>query len=388
MATLQHELSELLPTLHHGHAEPADGAKIESLLSSALAAPIDHPALAESIFPGDRVAVLVQNGLPAARETLQSLIRVLEKARIETQDILVVVPQSMVRIFDLVEHTPPDLDSKSPATYRMQSDSRDNAIRFEVHVSDDEQAVSYLAANEQGNPVYVNRSLCDSDVILPLSCLTPGQKHDDCLYPEFSIDETRVRYRKKEDSGSERKAESELANDLLGLFFSIELVCSPGEVIEDIVCGSRTRARQIAAEKLKPLWNTQPAADCDIVVTTIESSAESATWSNVVRAVTAAAKAVEDGPIIVWSELSQKPTAKIKQACSAQFEGSVPDSLSKKLQHFASILCERPVYLKSQLSQNVVEGLGLGHVESAESAQRILRSFSKSLVIRDGHLRD
>ena len=102
---------------------------------------------------------------------------------------------------------------------------------------------------------------------------------------------------------------------------------------------------------------------------------------------TAAANLVEDGPIIVWSGLSQKPTAKIKQACAAQFEGSVPDSLSKRLQHFASILCERPVYLKSRLSQNVVEGLGIGFIESTESAQRILRPFSQPLLVRDGHLR-
>jgi len=71
----------------------------------------------------------------------------------------------------------------------------------------------------------------------------------------------------------------------------------------------------------------------------------------------------------------------------AQFEGSVPDSLPTELQHFASILCERPVYLKSGLSQNVVEGLGLGHVESTESAQRILSGFSKPLLIRDCHMR-
>ena len=291
------------------------------------------------------------------------------------------------RTFDLVEHSAADVEAKKSATWRRKSDTGSDVLEFEVHVTDDEQACSYLAANEQGDPVYVNRSLCDSDVILPLSCLNPGKTQSDCLYPEFSTDETRARYRKKDDSRSQRVAEAVLANDSLGMFFSIELICSPGEVIEDIVCGSRVQTRQIAADKLKPLWEMEASDDCDIVVTTLESSADTATWANLVRAVTAAANLVADGPIIVWSELSQKPTAKIKKACAAQFEGSVPDSLSKKLQHFASILCERPVYLKSRLSQNVVEGLGLGFVESAESAQRILRPFSQPLLIRDGHLR-
>jgi len=386
--TLQHELFQLLPSLEENATGHVDQSGIEALLIKALSSPIDHPALNESIFPGDRVAILVQNGLPAARETLESLVRVLEKSRIETENILVVVSESMMRTFDLVELTPADPKTGIPATWRMKSQEGERPLQFEVHASDNEQAASYLAANAQGNPVYVNRSLCDCDVILPLSFVSPTQRHSDCLYPEFSTDDTRARYRGKKDSPQQQIAEAELANDSLGLFFTIELICRPGEVIEDIVCGARSQTREVASERLKPLWQMESPEGCDVVVATIESAAENATWANVVAAVTNAASAVEDGPIIVWSRLTEKPTAKIKQACMAQFEGSVPDSLPEKLQYFASILCERPVYLKSGLSQNVVEGLGLGHVESTESAQRILSTFSKPLLVRDGHLRE
>ena len=387
MATITRELFKFLPSLPEVNGENEQRTEIESLLKKALDAPIDFPSLSESIFPGDRIAILIQNDLPAARETLESLIRVLEAFRIETGNILVVVPQKMMRAFELVESSASETDTKTPTKYRMKSDDRESPLSFEVHDTTDEHASCYLAANEQGNPVYVNRSLCDSDVILPLSCLTPNKKLSDCLYPEFSTDETRARYRKKDDSLKQRMAEAQLANDSLGLFFSIELISSPGGVIDDVVCGSRSQTRKIASEMLVSRWEVQPATDNDVAVTTIESSAESASWSNVVRAVIAASILVEDGPIVVWSELAEKPNAKIKSACSAQFEGSVPDSLSKRLQHFASILCERPVYLKSKLSQNVVEGLGLGFVESAESVERIVRPFNSPLLIRDGHLR-
>ena len=391
MATITRELLEFLPSLSGElNAKPESG-KIESLLKKALDAPIDYPSLGESIYPGDRVAILVQSELPAARETLDAVIRILESARIETADILVVTTESMQKTFDLVEvSSDADADAEtqnSPTKFRMKSDKRDQPLCFEVHASDDEQAVSYLAANEQGNPVYVNRSLCDCDVILPLSCMTPNKRLSDCLYPDFSTDETRARYRKKEDTLNERIAEAELANDTLGLFFSIELIRRPGDVIDDVVCGSRVRTRAIAQDLLGPLWNIDSDDDCDVVVTTIDSPASITSWSNIVRAVNTAATLVEDGPIVVWSELSEKPKAKVKLACAAQFEGSVPDSLPKRLQHFASILCERPVYLKSKLSQNVVESLGLGFVESAESVERIVRPFNKPLLIRDGHLR-
>jgi hypothetical protein len=390
MATITRELFEFLPALsdHDDNGASAQqNTSTKSLLQKALDAPVDHPTLAASIFPGDRVSILVQNGLPAARETLESLVSILEASRIETANIRVIVAQPMASIFELVESAAADPESKTPTTYRMQSDQQQPPLCFEIHDTEDEHASCYLAANEQGNPVYVNRSLCDSDVILPLSSLTPNKKLSDCLYPEFSTSETRARFRKKDDSVKQRIAEAELANDSLGLFFSIELICSPGGIIDDIVCGSRTQTRQIAAEMLKARWEVQSDDEHDVVVTTIESSSESATWSNVVRAVVAAAKLVEEGPIVVWSELNEKPNSKIKSACSAQFEGSVPDSLPKKLQHFASILCERPVFLKSKLSQNLIEGMGLGFVESAESVERIVRPFQNPLLIRDGHLR-
>ena len=387
MTTLTTELSQILPEFEESSPQKSNTQSIESLLANAFAEPIEHPALADSIFPGDRVTILVQNGLPEAREMLASLLRLLERNRIETENILVVVPEAMKRVFGLIEATPADPKTKTPATWRIKSNDDTDTIRFEVHATDDESAASYLAANEQGNPVYVNRSLCDSDVILPLSCLEPSSKRSDCLYPEFSNEETRERFREKSDTPKQRIAEAELANDSLGLFFSIEIICGPGEVIQDIVCGSRIHARKIASDRLESLWHMEADDDCDVVVTTIESVGEKATWNQIVSAVKAAACAVGDGPIVVLSQLKEKPSGKVEAACAAQFEGCIPDSLPEDLQHFASILCERPVYLKSSLPQNLVEGLGLGHVESTESARRILGGFTRPFLIRDGHLR-
>ena len=386
--TVIEELMQSVPALRGDRREDSERESIKSLLQVALDSPINYPKLTDSIFPGDRVAILVQNQLPAAKETLESLMNVLESSRIETENILIVVPQGMSGALGLIANAKPDeRETTVPQTFRMRDDQREIPLTFEIHDGENENAASYLAANKQGNPVYVNRSLCDCDVILPLSCIAPNERSTDCLYPEFSTDETKDRFRKKVDSKSERVEEANLANDSLGLFFSIELVCRPGEVIDRIVCGERSQARRAAAELLDPLWQIDAPDDCDAVVTTIESSADSATWKDVIRAVNSAATLSEDGPIVVWTELSQKPSEKVKTACSAQFEGSVPDSLSTKMQHFASILCERPVYLRSRLSQNLVEGLGLGHIEAVESVERVIRPYSNPLLIRDGHLR-
>ena len=126
MATITRELLEFLPSLSGElNAKPESG-KIESLLKKALDAPIDYPSLGESIYPGDRVAILVQSELPAARETLDAVIRILESARIETADILVVTTESMQKTFDLVEvSSDADADAEtqnSPTKFRMKSD--------------------------------------------------------------------------------------------------------------------------------------------------------------------------------------------------------------------------------------------------------------------------
>ena len=88
MATITQDLFDILPTFSNESEALDQRDKIETLLKNALSEPVNYPPLSESIFPGDRVTILVQNGLPAARQTLEGLLCVLEDSRIETQDIL------------------------------------------------------------------------------------------------------------------------------------------------------------------------------------------------------------------------------------------------------------------------------------------------------------
>ena len=42
---------------------------------------------------------------------------------------------------------------------------------YQIHDGEDDKKVSYLVANEAGDPVYLNRLLVDADVVLPLDVL-------------------------------------------------------------------------------------------------------------------------------------------------------------------------------------------------------------------------
>lgn len=382
-------IEEYLQQFPDSPASHSSSSDIKSLMRSAFESPVNHPAISETIFPGDRIAVLVQKDLPSPRESIESLVCLLEESRIETEDMLIVVPFALKSELGL--ELIPGSDAQLPtvaAKWRSKTDRRETPLRFEIHDTENEHASCYLGANEQGNPIYVNRSLADCDVVIPLSSPHPGDVQVDCLYPEFSNEEIRQRFRKKEDSSKERLAETTLANNSLGLFFSIEMICRPGGQVDEILCGSRDQTRVEAKEKLNTLWELNSEIECDMVIATMESG-PSGTWKSFVLAVlNAATLCPSDGPIVVLSNLNESPGAKLKSACAAQFEGSIPAKLPQKYQRLASILCERPVYLKSNLSANRIEDLGIGFIESPDSLARIARPWSQPLVLRDAHLRN
>ena len=240
----------------------------------------------------------------------------------------------------------------------------------------------------QGNPVYVNRMLHESDFVIPVCSPGPNGISGDCLYPEFSNHETIRRFRKKKDSAKERNAEVRLANASLGIFFTLELVAGPGDKIEEVLCGESQQTRELSIDRTNEHWQFHPPADCDMIVATIETGSGATTWNDVVSAVTSAASITQnDGPIVVWSNLGEQPKAKVCEACLSQFEGTISSKLPGQLQHFAAILAERPVYLKSRLSHDTIEGLGLGHIESADEVVRIASGWNSPALLRDGHLR-
>ena len=51
----------------------------------------------------------------------------------------------------------------------------------------------------------------------------------------------------------------------------------------------------------------------------------------------------------------------------------------------AAIVNERPIFLRSNLSENAVEELGIGFVQSADQILRIAESHESGLLIRDAH---
>ena len=236
--------------------------------------------------------------------------------------------------------------------------------------------------------MYVNRTLVEADFVLPVGAPLPGDTAlNDGVYPHFSGSEARERFDQRQDSESARQAEVELANDMLGSFFTVQLVCGPGEITHCVVCGERHVALDKARKETNALWQFPFEGSAKAAVATIEASVNQ-NWLDFAKAVNFAHQFVEpEGPIVVWSAISTKPDRWIKKVCQAQFDNAIDISkLPADYQRLAHALADRPIYLKSELNQSEIEGLGIGYLQNENELVRLTHSFEQPLLIRDAHL--
>lgn len=378
-------------------AKPQVGEKAQpnidvgAALEKALAEPTLYPPLKESVFPGDRVGIVLQSDLPHSRIVLENLLKQLFELSVEPSDVFVVVSARTAgqlgiesKIYEEAKTKLPD--GEQPGTFPVQFGF--HSVGFQVHDAENESGHAYLAANQAGEPVYINRMLVDADVVLPVACPTAGEvdQQNDCIYPDFSNQTIRARLEKGKGNFLARWQEIELANESLGSFFIVQVVCGPGETIQKIFAGSRTETTQIARAETNELWAFRWLGDTEMVVATVESKADDQSWDDFASALIAASRVSSlGGPLVIWSDIMAKPDRNTKKALMSQFEDGISSKLGKKMQHVAAIVNERPVFLRSRLSRNDVEELGVGFLESAEEVVRIAEPCNSALLIRDAH---
>lgn len=373
------------PQISDGLTLLEDDVAVSSAVRHAADNPVgDYPPLAESVFAGDTVAVVLQNELARPKTVLKSVIDLLIETSIESADISVIVLPQMAVQFGL--ETGGD-DSEEQPQHPLDSDFQQ--VNFIVHDRNDEKSLAYIAANEAALPMKVNRAIVDADVIIPLGCPVAGDNEEvaDCIYPQFSNEETWTRFEKEEESVSQRRHEIEFANDQLGAFFGIQFVTGPGGGISEVISGTRNDCIRNARQSSGKLWSVPVSESDQLVLATIETSAKPQNWSDFMSAVfTASLVSASDRPIVIWSDICKKPTAAIRKACNRQFETGEAAKLTRELSRLSGILEGRHVYLYSGLSENATEELGLGYISGPQDLARLIQVHGNCVLVRDAHM--
>jgi nickel-dependent lactate racemase len=156
-STLELEIGSaaLVADCHSPNASPlADPA---AATAAALAAPLEFPPLRKAVIPGDRVVLAVAEGLPEAAAIVAAVTADLIDAGIAAADISIVHSSREAAAGG-------ELSDGLPAEYREE-------IEIVAHDPAHRDQLSYLAANEHGEAIYLNRRLFDADVVLPIGCV-------------------------------------------------------------------------------------------------------------------------------------------------------------------------------------------------------------------------
>jgi nickel-dependent lactate racemase len=367
----------------HGESLPDTAAAV----AAALANPLEFPALSKATVPGDRIVVTVENELPQTAELVSAVARYLTESGTAPDALTVLCPESSA--FD-GDHDPRRL---LPDTWREQ-------VACEVHDSADTARLGLLGSTHGGEGVYINRTLLDADLVIPIGCLRceptigfHGQHGG--LFPTFSNDKTLTRFRKPHtvdhEGEYERRARREIdeVGWMLGVQCTVQVVPGAGESLLDVLAGELHQVYEAGQKRCQAAWNFTVPRRASLVVAAISGGPGQQTWDNLGRALAAAAAIVTDGgAIAICTELATEPGPAVSILAQAddmtdaerQIRRACPrDALSAVA--LARVIDRAKVYLLSRLDESSVADLGVAPVSNAGEIARLARRHASCTIL-------
>lgn len=372
-------VAELAAPLAEAVADP--GAAV----AAALAAPVDFPPLEQAVVPGDRVVLALGSGVPRAASVVRPIVETLLRRGIDPAMI------TILRTQEDVHRLAPDPGAELGSAWRDQ-------VSVVVHNPDDRQKLSYLAATADGKPIYLNRALCDADMVIPVSCMQSGPAsaaYAAGVYPTFSDQPTRQRYRHPAladgDSEIAERARHE-ANEvawLLGIVFALQTVPGSADELLGVVAGNYEAVSRMAAALYDRAWNCRIPHRASLVVAGLQGGESEQTWENLGRAVSAASRAVsDDGAIAILCDVEAEPGPGVRRIADFENPREALRQLRKErprdmvpAMQLARALTRARVYLLSRLEESLVEELGVAPVDEAADIVRLVRRHPSCIVL-------
>ncbi len=231
----------------------------------ALEAPIDFPPMSAAIVPGDRVALAVDPNVPQLKQVIQGILASLSHTGAEAVDIV---------LWD--EATDATIDS-----LRQQFGETASITR---HQCADRSSLRYLAADEAGEAIYLNRLVVDADFVLPVIAHRTMDRicrHDlTGVYPSMSDSATRHRHRIQM---SQPETEIKERNEdqvpwLLGINLIVSVKATALGTAGEIVAGTPEAIAKQVSPVRRAADDFPPSAS--LVIASLDGDAQQQTWQN------------------------------------------------------------------------------------------------------------
>jgi hypothetical protein len=359
-------------------APPEATSSPETLLHEVVASPLGYPPLYEALVPGDRVAIALHPGVPSASEVIRPLIDRLLAAQPDLESITVVTSTSDMTLAALNTQQQVE-DQESPSK---------SLIRWVVHRPNDPPTMAYLAADEEAEPIYVQRDLVDADFLLPIqsaaSCRGWGAMAPFSMAPDFVDSATARRWEQQwaKRSGvfastSKASATPDTALHSLVQGLSIVVVEGRDETIAAIQAGeARSMLHWLEQEEL-PQLPAKTLHASDLVVASLVGNSDRCTWTQVARvALHLATQMARDSLLIVASSLDQSPRGHLRTLLHGMGKESppLPDS-GHELFAATALMAARKrcrIAFACAANRSSLESIGLGVIDSQSQLQSLI----------------
>jgi nickel-dependent lactate racemase len=354
-------------------------------LRAALEKPHGFPPLRQALTPGDRVTVVVDEGMQRPGQLLVPLLEHLVGAGVSPADVTLLCPPSVSRQ-EWLDDLPDELSD----------------ARLEVHDPRDRNRLSYLATTREGRRLYLNRSLVDADQSIVLSRrwydpLLGYGGAEGLIYPALCDEETgtalnaRLTLDAPEEAPWPARQEAIEAAWLLGLPFFVQLIEGAGDTVAAVVAGT-AEASVAGQHALDRRWRQALPRTAEVVVAGLSGDPARHTFADLAAAAACAARVVEPGGrVILLSQAAPElaPAAALREhddperAVAQLRERPTPETIAAW--QWASAASHARLYLLSGLDDERVEELWATPLARAEQAQRLLNPGAVCLFLDDAH---
>lgn len=363
--------------------ESIDGP-LREVVHASLDQSTHFPAFREIVFPEDTLAIAIGEGIPQIAEIVASVIDYIQTyTEVAIEDITIVFPNELTA-------------SVESQLKELLDEFVFSTLTFEVHNPAISEELAYLTATQEGDPIRINKTLVDSDVVLPICLNLPetlfgyaGFFHD--LFPLYTETETILRFRSSLDLETLKRDSTEAAN-MLGVQYLLKVTPANGEAIHNITAGDIFTLQNSAPSIASGNWS-HAMSESDLTIGSISGAQHQQTWDNLARALATLAKATSaGGAMVICSELTGPLPAPIKLLSSNDAQQQLaeqlkqqPDADIQAAQEILQLRSDYHIYLLSELIGEDVESIGLAHIESPTQINNLIAAAQKVNCVADAH---
>ncbi len=356
---------------------------LTTAIKTACDAPLDFPPLPQAIFAGDKVALAVDANIPRIQDFILGLVQNLISNGTSPDDLSVVLSTDLFGVREkLISLLPPNCIVK-------------------VHNPDDTAELAYIGAEESAEPIYINRTLVDADVVIPCVICRQvdsfGYGGPGAIVPDFVDGKTQKRFESQFHQGPSI-ASSDYGNSTaytLGVLASVVVVPGVDDSIVAIFAGEPNKTMASARERLIEALPNAGTNAYELVIAQVDGDQTQQTWENVARAIlTAQASVSKTGSIVVISQLETRVGGALTILAGIDSE----DKMSRRITEstlansavartLLDVRSRNPIFLLSRLTREPIESIGLGFVENLKDVERLSKKVDSCLVLGSAQYR-